>query len=90
MKQYDFLEFLQICPVRMAKGRKEDEGFRYLSDLNVSIQGQDSNDACRAIATVAQSLNLAVEIIFMWRLKEGAIYPGEKGRLLLKSPIKSA
>lgn len=88
MEQFDYLEFVQICPVRMVKGRKEDEGFQYLSGLNVSVPGQDSNDACRAITTVAQSLSVDIEIVFMWRQKEDAVYPGEKARLLLKNPLR--
>ena len=86
---HDYLEFLQICPVRMVKGKKEDEGFRYLSGLNVSVPGQDSNDACRAITTLAQLLSLDIEIVFVWRQKEDAVHPGEKARLLLKNPLRS-
>ena len=85
---HDYLEFVKICPVRVVKGRKEDEGFRYLSDLDVSVSGQDSNDACRAITTVAQSLKVDVQIMFMWRQKEDAAYPGERARLLLKNPLR--
>lgn len=73
----------QICPVNMMKERKTDEGYRYVPDINVSIQGQDANSACRAIVVAAQALGLGVDIEFMWRLKEAAEHPGERRRLLL-------
>lgn len=76
-----FDKLRKLCPVNMVKGRKEDEGFSYLSDIDVSVQGQDSNGACRAVVTAAQGLGIAVEIGFMWRLKESAAYPGERARL---------
>ncbi len=51
----------------MVKGRKEDEGYSYLSDIDVSVQGQDANAACRTVVTAAQGLGVALDIGFMWR-----------------------
>src|ERR1700722_12593596 len=57
MKQVGTFEKLQkVCPVNMVKGRKEDEGYSYLPDIKVSVQGQDSNAACRTLVTAAQPL----------------------------------
>ena len=52
-----------------------------LSDIDVSVQGQGSNGACRAVVTTAQGLDIAIEIGFMWRLNESAAHPGERARL---------
>jgi hypothetical protein len=76
-----FDKLRQLCPVNIVKGRKEDEGYSYLSDIDISVQGQDANGACRAVVTAAQGLGLAIEIGFMWRHKESAAYPGERARL---------
>lgn len=76
-----FDELQRICPVNMIKGRKEDEGYGYLPEIDISVQGQDSNGACRAVVTAAQVLGMSLEISFMWRLKESAAHPGERGRL---------
>lgn len=76
-----FEELHGICPVNMVKGRKEDEGYGYLSEIDISVQGQDSNGACRAVVTAAQALGMSLDIGFMWRLKESAAHPGERGRI---------
>ena len=82
MRRVETLEELQkVCPVNMVKGKKTDEGYDHLGDIDVSVQGQDANGACRAIVTAAQTLGIAVEIGFMWRHKEGAAFPGEQARL---------
>lgn len=76
-----FEKLRQVCPVNMVEGRKEDEGYGYLSDIGVSVQGQDANGACRATVLAAQALNIGLEIGFMWRLKEAAAFPGERARI---------
>jgi hypothetical protein len=82
MKQVGTFEKLQkVCPVNMINGRKEDEGYSWLPDIKVSVQGQDSNAACRTLVTAAQALGMSLEIGFMWRHKEGAAKPGVRARL---------
>jgi hypothetical protein len=82
MKQVGSFEKLkQLCPVNMVKGRKNDEGYTHLPEIDASVQGQDANGACRAIVTAAQGLGMPVDIGFMWRHKEGAAHPGERARL---------
>ena len=82
-----FEKVRQLCPVNLVKGKKEDEGYSYLSDIDISVQGQDSNGACRAVVTAAQGLGIAVEIGFMWRLKEAAAHPGERARLQVAGSV---
>lgn len=78
---HSFEKLRQVCPVNMVKGRKTDEGYDYLSDIDVSVQGQDANSACRAVVTAAQSLGIALDVGFMWYHKERAAHPGEFARL---------
>jgi hypothetical protein len=84
-----FEKLRQLCPVNMIKGRKEDEGYSYLSDIDISVQGQDANAACRTVVTAAQGLGVALDIGFMWRHKEGAAHPGERARIQVNE-LKSA
>ncbi|MBG6206264.1 hypothetical protein IWQ49_000911 [Labrenzia sp. EL_126] len=83
-KQVDGYEALpKLCPANMVKGRKETDGYSYLPDIDISVQGQDANAACRAIVTLARHLGIEIDITFMWRPKEKATFPGERGRLFM-------
>ena len=33
----------KICPVNMVDVRKEDEGYSYLTEIGIFVQGQDAN-----------------------------------------------
>jgi hypothetical protein len=76
-----FESLRKLCPVNMVKGRKDDEGYSYIPEIDVSVQGQDANAACRTVVTAAQGLGMALDIGFMWRPKEGAAHPGERARI---------
>lgn len=80
-----------LVPVNMVKGSKDDEGYSHLADIGISVQGQDANAACRAIIVAAQGLGVALDLVFMWRHKDGAAYPGERARLVIaaKSTMSS-
>lgn len=86
----DFDKLRKICPVNMMKGKKTDEGYNHLADIDVSVQGQDANGACRGIITAAQALGIAVDIGFMWRHKDGAAFPGERARLQVAGAKRAA
>ena len=50
MKHFGSFEKLRkVCPINIVQGKKEDEGYSYLSDIDISVQGQDSNG--RAVAS---------------------------------------
>lgn len=80
----NFEELRKQCPANLVKGRKDTEGFAYLPDLDLSVQRQDANSACRTIVALAQRLGLEMDIGFMWRPKEDALYPGEHGRIQIR------
>ena len=80
-KLQNFDDLQKSFPVNMVQGRKQDEGYRYLVAIDVSIQGMPANDACRALVLIAQKLKAELEINFMWRLKDGAEHPGERACL---------
>lgn len=85
-----FEELHRICPVNMVKGRKDDEGYGHLPEIDISVQGQDANGACRAVVTAAQALGMSLDIGFMWRHKEAAAHPGERGRIRLEGQGRKA
>ena len=90
MKRVVSLEKLrQYCPVNMVKGRKEDEGYGYMAEIDISVQGQDANRACRAMVMAAQGLGMVLEIGFMWRLNKAAAHPGERARIQVSGSKKA-
>ena len=68
-------------PISMVKDRKTDKGYTYLPELGVSLQGANPNSTVRAIISASKSLELALDIGFEWREKDGAEYPGQRGRI---------
>jgi hypothetical protein len=64
-------------------GKKDDEGYEYLADADLSVQGQDAKGAWRGVAHIAQQLGISVEVIFLWRHKDRAAFPGETGCLAI-------
>jgi hypothetical protein len=76
-------EFKKLIVVNSVDGQKNDEGYRYMPDLNLSVQGQDANGAWKAACHIAQQLGLEVAATFVWREKEGAAFPGVTGRFSL-------
>lgn len=86
MRRVDSFENLQRlfqANANLVEGRKEDEGYHYLSDIDVSVQGQHANGACQAIMTAAQVLGISLNIGITWRRKERAAYPGERRRIVV-------
>lgn len=70
-----------LIVANFVKGKKEDEGYKYLPEVGLSIQGQDANSAWRAVSHISRKLGLPVDVVFMWRHKREAAYPGETSSL---------
>ena len=69
-----------LISIPFVDGQKTDEGYRYLADIGISVQGQDANGAWRAVYHIAQQIGERVLATFVWREKEGAAFPGVTGR----------
>ena len=67
----------RLIVVNFVPGKKDDEGYKYVPELELSIQGQDANNAARGACHIARQLGLSLEIEFLWRAKKGAAHPGE-------------
>lgn len=62
-------------------GKKTDTGFKYIPEANLSVQGQDSVMAWKAIHHVAAQVGIPVEVEFRWQPKAKAAYPGGRARM---------
>ena len=83
--QHRQIDLRKVCLVNMVRGRKEDEGYRYFSEMDISIQGLSANNACAALVNSVPSLDVQLDFTFRWRSKEGAAFPGEVAHLTLGS-----
>lgn len=77
-------EIRKIMPAQSTSGRKEDEGYKFIPEIGISIQGQDSIGAWRNIAALTKALNLSLTVDFMWLENNKAANPGQKGRFELR------
>jgi hypothetical protein len=75
-------ELIKVTLCHIVLGEKNDSGFHYLPDVNISVQGVDANLAWRNTLHLLKTLQMPVEVYFEWRNKEGAVHPGEKGKLI--------
>lgn len=72
------LDELVICNHVM--GQKEDNGYKYLEDAGISVQGQDANGAWKTIAHILFELKMPLEIEFSWQDNPKAVAPGEHAK----------
>lgn len=61
----------------LKEGRFTNDGYRYLPEIDLSIQGVESNLAWSHSLNLARRLNIPIEVKLMWREKTGAARPGE-------------
>lgn len=83
---FDALRRASSANVR--KGRFEENGYRFLPQVDVSIQGVDANLAWDHSLGVARALEMSIEVRFEWRDKEGAAHPGKEA-ILEWAPVQS-
>ena len=63
------------------EGKKTDEGYKYVADLNASYQGVSAQHAAKVIGSTARILGEDAYVDFIWREKEDAHAPGRIGSL---------
>jgi hypothetical protein len=57
------------------------QGYRFVPGADLSIQGQDANAAWRATFHIVKSLDMKIDVIFMWENKDKALHPGKTGQM---------
>lgn len=60
-------------------GRKDEDGYKYMPDLGISVQGQDSNAAFRQFYSICSLINIHFTVFFSWQMNEKAAFPGQRG-----------
>ena len=86
MKLFGSFEKLrQVCPDNIVHRKKEDKRYGYLPDINISVQEQESNAACRSVIVLARSLRIEIDTSIIWRPKDKTTFPGERSQLTIRS-----
>jgi hypothetical protein len=68
----------RVSGARLRPGRYEEEGFHYLPQADLSIQGLEANLAWDHSLGLARHLRVPLRVKFEWRDKEGAARPGQR------------
>jgi len=66
------------------EGQINDNGYRPLPGMNVSVQGVAAGNALSLALLLAKELNVEITVRFRWREKDGAAHPGKEGLLQWK------
>jgi len=74
-------ELIKATGANIRAGRYENEGFHYLQEADLSIQGQDSNHSWENSLRLAKRLSVPVAVRFEWHDKQGAAHPGQIGSI---------
>jgi hypothetical protein len=74
-------ELRRLISVNFMQGKKDTEGYHYVQDIDLSVQGQDADAAWSGAYQIARQLGIAIEAEFQWRSKDGAAFPGVTGKL---------
>lgn len=76
-------KIFNLITVNRVRGQKTDNGYKYVPSGDVSIQGQDANNAWKAISHIARKTGIPVTVSFMWQDNPKAAKPGEQGRFTI-------
>ncbi|MBW2180723.1 MAG: hypothetical protein JRG81_10210, partial [Deltaproteobacteria bacterium] len=79
VETYDALKKMSNSDIVM--GSYNENGFRPIPSIGISIQGDSPNQAWKNALYIARKLNTSVEILFEWERKFTAARPGSRGVL---------
>lgn len=71
----------KVTRAQIKNGEFWDEGYKYVPEIGISIQGVDANRAWEHSLRLAMYLKAALNAEVEWRHHEKAAYPGENGIL---------
>ncbi|MBW8864949.1 MAG: hypothetical protein JF609_08515 [Verrucomicrobia bacterium] len=74
-----FEELRKMTRAQIKKGAYSDEGYKFVPEIGVSIQGVDAGHAWEYSLRLAIYLKISVKAEIEWRHNEKAAYPGERG-----------
>ena len=80
-RNYNASQIGRMFSLNVETGRRTDNGYTYLKEINISVQGTSANKTCKAMIQAAQQLEVVIDIQFQWRNNDKAERPGEFGRI---------
>jgi len=74
-----FDELRKMTRAQIRKGAYSDQGYRFVPEIGVSIQGVDAGHAWEYSLRLAVRLKVPVKAEIEWRHNDKAAHPGERG-----------
>jgi len=72
-------DLLDLITVNSQAGERIDNGFNFIPEAGLSVQGQDANGAWRQAYVIASSIGISVEVVFAWQNNPKAAMPNTVG-----------
>ena len=79
-----FDELRKLTRAQIRKGSYSDEGYKYVPEIGVSIQGVDAGHAWEYSLRLAIHLKVPLKAEIEWRHNDKAAHPGERGLMFWK------
>lgn len=76
-----FEELRASTDANIVKGQRAGDGYSYVPNLDISLQGEDAQDCWRIAFGLARKLTSPIDVVFEWRDKDGAAFPGQVGSM---------
>ena len=76
-----FESLAKVTQANIVKGERSDKGFRYISRINLSIQGENANKIWINSLRLAIQIRVPLELDIEWRNKRKAAHPGKRSKL---------
>ena len=74
-------KLVQELAIPTKTSKYEQDGYKYLPDLGISVQGQSATDAWKEVDRLAVKWRIPVNVDFVWRQNPKAHHPGKAGAL---------
>ncbi|MDB9312862.1 hypothetical protein PN462_07100 [Spirulina sp. CS-785/01] len=81
-------EIIAFSKSNIVKGKRNDSGFFFYSNLGISIQRNDANKSWQSALYFARELKKEIEVLVEWRNHEKAAYPGKVGKLCISEETR--
>lgn len=76
----DQLKQMLLC--NYADGEADaNQGWRYIKEAGLSVQGQAANPAWKTIYHLVKALGMPLDVVFMWEDKPKAAHPGKTAKM---------
>jgi hypothetical protein len=69
--------------INKSQGIKATNGYKHIPEANISVQGQDANNAWKQSYDLLKALKLPTEIDFTWQDNPKAVSPNKRGRFVV-------